>query len=110
MGTANILVGHDIGSTEEITILDLARRVKELTASSSEIVLVPYDEAYEDGFEDIPRRVPDLSKIGALVGYRPTTSLDDIIRAVIDARALVRSLGLRCRQSPRLQSPSATTE
>ena len=83
MGTANILVGHDIGSTEEITILDLARRVKELTASSSEIVLVPYDEAYEDGFEDIPRRVPDLSKIGALVGYRPTTSLDDIIRAVI---------------------------
>ena len=73
----------NIGSTEEITILGLARRVKELTGSSSEIVLIPYDEAYEDGFEDIPRRVPDLSKISALVGYRPATSLDEIIRAVI---------------------------
>lgn len=74
----------NIGSTEEITILDLARRVKALTGSSSPIVLVPYNEAYEEGFEDMPRRVPDLSKIGALVGYRPTTTLDEMLRAVIE--------------------------
>jgi UDP-glucose 4-epimerase len=54
-----------------------------MTASSSPIRLVPYEEAYAAGFEDMPRRVPDLQKIGALVGYRPTTSLDEILRRVI---------------------------
>jgi len=74
----------NIGSNEEITILDLARRVKELTQSSSEIVFVPYDEAYEEGFEDMPRRVPDISKVRELVGFRPQKSLDGILQSVID--------------------------
>jgi len=74
----------NIGSNQEITILDLARRVKELTQSSSEIVFVPYDEAYEEGFEDMPRRVPDISKVGDLVGFRPQMNLDGILKSVID--------------------------
>jgi UDP-glucose 4-epimerase len=74
----------NIGNVEEISILDLAKRVQAMTASPSEIVLVPYDEAYEAGFEDMPRRVPDLTKIQSLVGYRPTLALDDILRRVID--------------------------
>jgi UDP-glucose 4-epimerase len=74
----------NIGSNEEVSIMDLARRVKALTGSSSEIVTVPYDEAYEEGFEDMPRRVPDISKIGALVGFRPTMSLDGILLSVIE--------------------------
>jgi len=74
----------NIGSNQEITIMELAKRVKELTGSDSEIVLVPYDEAYEEGFEDMPRRIPDISKVGALVGFRPRMSLDGILRSVID--------------------------
>ena len=74
----------NIGSNQEITILDLARRVKDLTQSSSEIVFVPYDEAYEEGFEDMPRRVPDISKVGDLVGFRPQMNLDGILKTVID--------------------------
>ena len=74
----------NIGSNQEITILDLARRVKELTQSSSEIVFVPYDEAYEEGFEDMPRRVPDISKVRDLVGFRPQMNLDGILKSVID--------------------------
>jgi len=74
----------NIGSNQEITILDLAERVKELTQSSSEIVFVPYDEAYEEGFEDMPRRVPDISKVGKLVGFRSQMNLDGILGTVID--------------------------
>ena len=74
----------NIGSNQEISILELAKRVKELTQSSSEIVLVPYDEAYEEGFEDMPRRVPDISKISELVGFRPQMNLDGILESVID--------------------------
>ena len=78
----------NIGNTEEISMIELARRVRTLTASTSEITLVPYDQAYEAGFEDMPRRVPDLSKIRALVGYEPTMGLDAILRHVIEhARA-----------------------
>src|SRR5687767_923327 len=73
----------NIGSNEEVTILELAERVKRLTNSSSEIVFMPYDEAYEEGFEDMPRRVPDISKIGALVGFRPEMKLDGILQKVI---------------------------
>jgi UDP-glucose 4-epimerase len=77
----------NIGSTEEISILDLARRVKTLVGSPSAIVHVPYDEAYEAGFEDMPRRVPDVSKIDQLIGFRATTTLDDILHSVIDFHA-----------------------
>ena len=73
----------NIGNTEEIAILDLAHRVKALTSSTSNIVLVPYDEAYEAGFEDMPRRVPDLTKIHRFVGYTPTVGLDEILSLVI---------------------------
>jgi UDP-glucose 4-epimerase len=74
----------NIGSNEEITILELAQRVKELTSSSSDIVFVPYDEAYEEGFEDMPRRVPDIAKVRELVGFRPKMRLDGILKSVID--------------------------
>jgi UDP-glucose 4-epimerase len=74
----------NIGSNEEVSIMQLAGRVRELTGSKSEIVTVPYDEAYEEGFEDMPRRVPDISKVGALTGFRPTVSLDEILQTVIE--------------------------
>jgi nucleoside-diphosphate-sugar epimerase len=74
----------NVGSNQEITILDLAKRVKEVANSDSEIVFVPYDEAYEEGFEDMPRRVPDISKINDLVGFKPEMRLDGILKSVID--------------------------
>jgi UDP-glucose 4-epimerase len=74
----------NIGSNEEVSIIELAKRIKELTKSESEIVLVPYAEAYEEGFEDMPRRVPDITKVGALVGFRPEMKLDGILKSVID--------------------------
>jgi len=81
----------NIGSNEEISILQLAQRVKELTQSKSEIVFVPYDEAYEEGFEDMPRRIPDISKIHNLVGFQPQMGLDGILETVIDYQSGRRS-------------------
>jgi UDP-glucose 4-epimerase len=74
----------NIGNTEEITIEKLAERVRDLSASKSPIKYIPYDQAYESGFEDMPRRVPDLSRVHGLIGYKPTLSLDDILNQVID--------------------------
>jgi len=74
----------NLGNPEEITILELAKRVRHLTASSSEIALIPYEQAYEAGFEDMPRRVPDLRKVTALIGYEPQVHLDEILSRVID--------------------------
>ena len=74
----------NIGSDTEITISELAKKVKVMTASQSEIQLVPYEEAYQEGFEDMPRRVPDISRIQQLIDYRPTYSIDEIIQSVID--------------------------
>jgi UDP-glucose 4-epimerase len=74
----------NIGSSEEVSINQLAERVRELTGSRSEIVRVPYDEAYEEGFEDMPRRVPDVSKVAALTGFRPTVTLEQILQTVIE--------------------------
>lgn len=79
----------NIGNIEEVTMLELARRVKAVTGSHSPIVTIPYDQAYEAGFEDMPRRVPDLSKIHDLVGYQPAVELDDIIRRVVDSQRAV---------------------
>ncbi|TAM79832.1 MAG: NAD-dependent epimerase/dehydratase family protein [Acidobacteria bacterium] len=74
---------YNVGSPEEITIRSLAEKVKAMTASSSTIVKIPYDEAYEEGFEDMLRRVPDVSKLNALTGFAPQYGLDDILKDVI---------------------------
>jgi UDP-glucose 4-epimerase len=74
----------NLGNTQEVSILDLAERVRTLAGSRSPIKLIPYDEAYESGFEDMPRRLPDLSKAGQLIGYAPRYTLDDILVQVID--------------------------
>lgn len=73
----------NIGNGSEISIGDLAEKIRALTGSRSEIVRIPYDEAYEAGFEDMPRRVPDISKVRTLVGYAPTVELDEILTRVI---------------------------
>jgi UDP-glucose 4-epimerase len=70
---------YNIGSSEEISILDLAHKIKHMTASESRIVLIPYAKAYKDGFEDMMRRVPDLTKINNAIGYHPTMNLDEIL-------------------------------
>jgi nucleoside-diphosphate-sugar epimerase len=69
----------NIGNTEEVSILDLAKRVIKLTNSSSTITMVPYDVAYEAGFEDMARRIPDLTRVKSLIGYQPKVGLDEII-------------------------------
>jgi nucleoside-diphosphate-sugar epimerase len=74
----------NIGNVGEVSIGDLAVRVKQLAGSCSPIHYIPYDQAYEAGFEDMPRRVPDISKIREIVGYQPKMQLDDIIRSVIE--------------------------
>ena len=72
----------NIGNTEEVTIENLAKIVKHRTGSSSRIQFVPYDKAYEPGFEDMMRRVPSIEKLHALTGFRPQTNLADIIDRV----------------------------
>ena len=72
----------NIGNTEEISIGDLAKTVKERTSSSSPITYVPYDQAYEPGFEDMMRRVPSVEKLESLTGFRPQTRLEEIIDRV----------------------------
>ncbi len=74
----------NIGSTDEITILELARRVREISGSSSEIVKIPYSEAYPKGFEDMQRRVPDVSRLLGLTGSSPQADIDTIIRQIIE--------------------------
>ncbi len=79
---------YNVGSANEISILGLAERIKKITESDSEIRLVPYEEAYEEGFEDMMRRVPDISKIGELIGYKPSHTLDEILSSVIEHERL----------------------
>lgn len=74
---------YNIGSNEEVSMNTLAVRIRTLTSSESEIVHIPYNEAYEEGFEDMARRVPDTSKILALIGFRPETTLDSTLKSVI---------------------------
>ena len=73
----------NIGSCEEVSINELAGRIIKLAGSSCKIVHIPYEQAYETGFEDMRRRVPDTSKVNKLIGYEPTYSLDEILKEVI---------------------------
>jgi UDP-glucose 4-epimerase len=77
----------NIGSQEEWSIMDLALRIKKLTGSSSKVVLVPYEQAYGPGFDDMKRRVPDISRAQELLGWRPSRNLDDIILEMADVSA-----------------------
>lgn len=74
----------NLGSQQEISILALAERVLSLTDSRSKLEFIPYDKAYEEGFEDMARRVPDISKAGRFIGFSPTMNLDEILKSVID--------------------------
>jgi len=80
----------NLGNGAEVTIEELAWKVRAMTESSSEIVYIPYDQAYEEGFEDMPRRVPDIAKLKRYVGYEPKVQLDETIQKVI---AYYRSKG-----------------
>jgi UDP-glucose 4-epimerase len=73
----------NVGNTEEITMNDLAHLIKQMTSSESEIIHIPYERAYEKGFEDMPRRVPDIGKVRRLIGYKPKLSLKEILTEVI---------------------------
>jgi UDP-glucose 4-epimerase len=73
----------NVGATDEISMLDLARRIIAVTGSSSEVCLTTYADAYGDGFEDMYRRIPDIAKVQALIGWSPTHSLEDVIQEVI---------------------------
>jgi len=73
----------NVGSDREVTINELARNVREAAGSDSQIVHIPYDEAYAEGFEDMDRRVPDLSKLVRAIGFKPSTPLEEIIADVI---------------------------
>jgi UDP-glucose 4-epimerase len=72
----------NVGATTEISVLDLAQRIIEVTGSGSDISMTPYDEAYGEGFEDMYRRVPDIAKVQALIDWRPSRSLENIVRDV----------------------------
>lgn len=87
----------NIGRPEEVSIRSLAQRVVELTGSSSPIRYVPYEVAYPEGFEDMARRVPDISRVRELIGFQPRMGLDQILRSVIEdqSAALSRPAGPR---------------
>jgi UDP-glucose 4-epimerase len=74
----------NVGSTDPIAILDLAKRIIALTHSDSDIVFVPYEQAYGEGFEDLQRRVPDIRRIQQLLDWTPKLSLDQIILDIAD--------------------------
>jgi UDP-glucose 4-epimerase len=79
----------NVGCQEECSILELAERVINITGSGSEIARIPYNEAYEEGFEDMHRRIPDISKVTTMIGWRPTRALDEIIADVASAQGAI---------------------
>jgi UDP-glucose 4-epimerase len=86
---------YNVGGTHEITILELAERIKLMTGSRSPIVFIPYSTAYEAGFEDMVRRVPDITKVNRLIGYQPTVSLEAGLESIIeDQRTRLRRSGV----------------
>jgi UDP-glucose 4-epimerase len=98
----------NVGNTEEVSIRQLAERIRSITGSASPIVNIPYDQAYDQGFEDMPRRVPDLSKLAAAIGYRPTVQLDEIIRRVVDSQREDDGLALTATPAPGTGGPPST--
>ena len=90
---------YNIGSDQETTILQLAEKVRQITESESRLVYVAYDEAYEQGFEDMMRRVPDISKICKLIDYQPSIDLDGILSSIIEfhREKMVGELGIPAR-------------
>jgi UDP-glucose 4-epimerase len=99
---------YNIGNDREVTILDLAEKVKSLTGSDSRIIFTPYDQAYEEGFEDMMRRVPDLSKIRKLIAYQPAVDLDEILESVIDYQLSESSASSRGHSAGDLDTPLNT--
>ena len=104
----------NIGNPDPITILALARRVVGRVGSRSRITMVDYEEAYDEGFEELGRRTPDITAVQALVGWRPRRSLDDalddvisFVRAELALEAPARRRGAPC--APRLASVSSAT-
>ena len=81
-------VGHvfNLGNNQEITIQELADLIKTMTASPSKIITIPYEKAYESGFEDMPRRVPDLTKAKELINFEPRTQLRDTLSLIIESQ------------------------
>jgi UDP-glucose 4-epimerase len=73
----------NIGGTEEISMLDLAKKIIDLSESKSKIVLIPYEEAYAADFEDMMRRVPSVEKVYDLIGFKPDDNLDNILREIV---------------------------
>lgn len=86
---------YNIGSTEEISILALAHKIKKMADSDSRIVLIPYEQAYKDGFEDMMRRVPDLTKINCAIGYSPSMDLEEILMHTIQYHAAESGLAMK---------------
>lgn len=77
---------YNIGGVEEVSMLDLAHRIKAMTNSGSSISLIPYDKVYNRNFQDMPRRVPDITKLKTTIGYAPTRTLDEILKDCIADR------------------------
>jgi UDP-glucose 4-epimerase len=100
----------NIGTDKEISMEALARMVKQRAAASSPIVYVSYEEAYEPGFEDMPRRVPSLEKLQRLTGFRPTKALPEIVDGVIEYHQQKREelipavIGGHSRLEPEMES------
>jgi len=76
----------NVGNPEEVSIGELAKLVKKLTHSASVIEVIPYDQAYQPGFEDMYRRVPNIGKIEELVGYKPKVRLQQIVQRIIESK------------------------
>ena len=100
----------NLGSQEEVTISELADRVIRLTKSRSAVQYVPYEQAYEEGFEDMPRRIPDITKIHRAIGFAPTRTLDEIIMNVVDDLAGRAGAPVQAAKAPRPRRRRATAE
>ena len=97
----------NVGHTAEITIYDLARMVKDMVGSRSDIVLVPFERAYEPGFEDMQRRLPDISKLERLIGYQPSLNLGAMLERIIADHRVMLDLAARHAASARDQTAHA---